>query len=39
MPGLGYLQLDVKYVTPELLGLPYPCYLYAVLALETVSKG
>ena len=23
-PGLGYLQMDVKYVTPELSGLPYP---------------
>ena len=26
-PGLGYLQMDVKYVTPGLSGLPYTCYL------------
>ena len=37
-PGLGYLQMDVKYVTPELSGLPYTCYLYAVLDIYTRYK-
>ena len=27
-PRLGYLQMEVKYVTPELSGLSYTCYLY-----------
>ncbi len=27
----GKLQMDVKYVTPELSGLPYTVYLYAVI--------
>ena len=27
----GYLQMDVKYVTPELSGLPYTAYEYAVI--------
>ena len=34
-PGLGYIQMDVKYVTPELSGLPYTCYLYAALDIST----
>ena len=41
VPGLGYLQMDVKYVTPELLGLPYPPmadYLYAALDIATRYK-
>ena len=37
-PGLGYLQMDVKYVTPELSGLPYTCYLYAALDIYTRYK-
>ena len=37
-PGLGYLQMDVKYVTPELSGLPYTCYLYAALDISTRYK-
>ena len=37
-PGLGYLQMDVKYVTPELSGLPYTCYLYAALDIATRYK-
>jgi transposase len=28
---VGYLQMDVKYVTPELSGLPWTCYEYAVI--------
>jgi len=27
----GYLQMDVKYVTPELSGLPFTAYEYAVI--------
>ena len=38
VPGLGYLQLDVKYVTPELSGLPYTCYLYAAMDIATRYK-
>ena len=37
-PGLGYLQMDVKYITPELSGLPYTCYLYAALDISTRYK-
>ncbi len=37
-PGLGYLQMDVKYVTPELSGLPYTCYLYAAMDISTRYK-
>ena len=37
-PGLGYLQMDVKYVTPELSGLPYTCYLYAAIDISTRYK-
>lgn len=37
-PGLGYLQMDVKYVTPELSGLPYTCYLYAVMDIAARYK-
>ena len=37
-PGLGYLQLDVKYVTPELSGLPYTCYLYAAIPTRRDSR-
>ena len=37
-PVLGYLQMDVKYVTSELSGLPYTCYLYAVMDIATRYK-
>ena len=37
-PGVGYLQMDVKYVTPELSGLPDTCYLYAALDIATRYK-
>jgi len=37
-PGVGYLQMDVKYVTPELSGLPYTCYLYAAMDIRTRYK-
>ena len=37
-PGLGYLQMDVKYVTPELSGLPYTCYLYAAMDISSRYK-
>src|SRR5574342_281068 len=28
---IGKLQMDVKYITPELSGLPYACFEYAVI--------
>ena len=34
--ALGYLQMDVKHVTPELSGLPYTCYEYA--AIDILSR-
>ena len=37
-PGLGYLQMDVKHVTPELSGLPYTCYLYAAMDIYSRYK-
>ncbi len=37
-PGLGYLQMDVKYVTPDLSGLPYTCYLYAAMDIHSRYK-
>lgn len=37
-PGVGYLQMDVKYVTPELSGLPYTCYLYAAMDIYSRYK-
>ena len=37
-PGLGYLQMDVKYITPELSGLPYTCYLYAAMDIYSRYK-
>lgn len=35
-PALGYLQMDVKHVTPELSGLPYTCFEYA--AIDILSR-
>lgn len=37
-PGPGYLQMDVKHVTPELSGLPYTCYLYAAMDIHSRYK-
>ena len=37
-PGAGYLQMDVKHVTPELSGLPDTCYLYAAMDISTRYK-
>lgn len=35
---LGKLQMDVKYVTPELSGLEHTCYLYAVIDIFSRYK-
>jgi len=37
-PGLGYLQMDVKYVVPELSGLSYTCYEYAAIDIRSRYK-
>lgn len=37
-PALGYLQMDVKYVTPELSGLAYTCYEYATIDILSRYK-
>lgn len=34
----GYLQMDVKYVTPELSGLPYTCYEYGIIDIFSRYK-
>lgn len=34
----GKLQMDVKYVTPQLSGLDYTCYLYAVMDIFSRFK-
>ena len=34
----GKLQMDVKYVTPELSGLPHTCYLYAAMDIWSRYK-
>lgn len=34
----GYLQMDVKYVTPELSGLAHTCYLYAIMDIYSRYK-
>jgi transposase InsO family protein len=36
--NIGYLQMDVKYVTPELSGLPYTCYEYALIDILSRYK-
>lgn len=36
VPALGYIQMDVKHVTPELSGLPYTCFEYA--AIDILSR-
>lgn len=34
----GKLQMDVKYVTPQLSGLPYTCFLYAIIDIFSRFK-
>lgn len=34
----GKFQMDVKYVTPALSGLPHTCYLYAIMDIFTRMK-
>jgi IS30 family transposase len=38
VPALGYIQMDVKHVTPELSGLPYTCYEYAAIDILSHYK-
>jgi transposase InsO family protein len=35
---IGYLQMDVKYITPELSGLPWTCFEYAVIDIFSRYK-
>lgn len=35
---IGYLQMDVKYITPELSGLVYTCFEYAVIDIFSRYK-
>lgn len=35
---VGYVQMDVKYVTPELSGLPYTCFEYALIDIFSRYK-
>lgn len=35
---IGYLQMDVKYVTPELSGLPWTCFEFAVIDIYSRYK-
>ena len=35
---VGYLQMDVKYITPELSGLPWTCYEYAIIDIYSRYK-
>lgn len=35
---IGYLQMDVKYITPELSGLPWTCFEYAVIDIYSRYK-
>lgn len=36
--SVGYLQMDVKYLTPELTGLPWTCFEYAVIDIYSRYK-
>lgn len=36
--SLGYLQMDVKYITPELSGLAWTCFEYAVIDIYSRYK-
>lgn len=35
---IGYLQMDVKYITPELSGLPWTCFEYVVIDILSRYK-
>jgi len=35
---VGYLQMDVKYLTPELTGLPWTCFEYAIIDIYSRYK-
>lgn len=35
---LGYLQMDVKYLTPQLTGLPWTCFEYAIIDIYSRYK-
>jgi transposase InsO family protein len=35
---IGFLQMDVKYITPELSGLPWTCYEYAIIDIYSRYK-
>lgn len=35
---IGYLQMDVKYLTPELTGLPWTCFEYAIIDIYSRYK-
>lgn len=37
-PTIGYLQMDVKYITPDLSGLPWTCFEYAVIDIFSRYK-
>jgi len=37
-PTIGYLQFDVKYITPELSGLPWTCFEYAAIDIFSRYK-
>lgn len=37
-PTVGYIQMDVKFVTPELSGLPWTCFEYAVIDIFSRYK-
>ncbi len=36
--GVGYLQMDVKYIIPELSGLPWTCFEYAIIDIYSRYK-
>jgi transposase InsO family protein len=35
---VGYVQMDVKYVTPQLSGLPFTCYEYGIIDIYSRYK-
>ncbi len=35
---VGFLQMDVKYITPELSGLPWTCFEYAIIDIYSRYK-
>ena len=36
--AIGYLQMDVKYITPQLSGLPWTCFEYGVIDIFSRYK-